>query len=410
VSKTTAVWILVVLAGWPGSLCKAQPSSAGTPRPFRDFREQANAYAGPGRELADPKNVQEVLLGYFGPEDPDDPDGGDLWKAVELAVQKANAAGGFQGKPFRVLSAWSSSPWKAGVGRLARMAYLERVWAMIGGIDGPSAHLAEQVVAKARLPLVCPLCSDRSANVANVPWMFSTLPGDHLQAPVLVEGLLIQAGPRGFAILSDEDHDSRLFRGELERALRSQRAAPRFTHVLPSDGAGLTTIAAELVSEDVDAVVIAAGASRSAQIVQALGIAGFRGLIFGKHDMGRRRFLREAGDSAEGVIFPLPFDPEALSATFRAEFENRYHAQPDYAAAYAYDSVNLLVQAICRSGLNRARIGDAIRSLSPYPGVTGAIMWDKLGSNTCKVGLGTIRGGRVISFKPARRYPGFGNQ
>ena len=55
------------------------------------------------------------------------------------------------------------------------------------GSTGPSAHLAEQVVAKARLPLVCPVSSDRTANVANVPWMFSVLPGDNAQAPCLAE-------------------------------------------------------------------------------------------------------------------------------------------------------------------------------------------------------------------------------
>ena len=39
----------------------------------------------------EPAEVDEVRLGYFGPADPDDPQGGDLWRAAQLAVDKATA-------------------------------------------------------------------------------------------------------------------------------------------------------------------------------------------------------------------------------------------------------------------------------------------------------------------------------
>ncbi|MCY2986383.1 MAG: hypothetical protein NTY19_00700, partial [Planctomycetota bacterium] len=37
--------------------------------PFRDLRRHAAAYAGPGRELPEPTDIKEVLIGYFGPDD-----------------------------------------------------------------------------------------------------------------------------------------------------------------------------------------------------------------------------------------------------------------------------------------------------------------------------------------------------
>ena len=61
-------------------------------RPYRDFREHATPYAGPGRERDEPANVTEVLIGYFGPSDPDHPEGGDPWKAAGLAVAQANSS------------------------------------------------------------------------------------------------------------------------------------------------------------------------------------------------------------------------------------------------------------------------------------------------------------------------------
>jgi len=112
---------------------------------------------------------------------------------------------------------------------------------------------------------------------------------------------------------------------------------------------------------------------------------------------GSTRVVAAAGPAAEGVLFPLLCEPDAMPASFRLEFENRYQVSPDYAAASTYDALNLLIAAIRRGGLNRAKIGDALGEVSPYPGVTGMIAWDKLGSNTRPVGLGTIRAGQVAT-------------
>jgi hypothetical protein len=58
-----------------------------------------------------------------------------------------------------------------------------------------------------------------------------------------------------------------------------------------------------------------------------------------------------------------------------------------------------LVAAVRKAGLNRARIRDAVAELAPYSGVTGMVQWDRLGSNTRAVALGTIKGARVVSYR-----------
>ncbi len=398
-------WPLLTLAVL-ASAATAQAQTSLAPRaspvqPFRDFRLQAQPYAGPGRERETTADVSEVLLGYFGTNNPDDPESGDLWKAAVLAVDEANAQGGYHGKPFRFRAAWSAEPWKTGAGLIARMAYRDRVWAVVGGSDGPSAHLAEQVVAKARLPLVCPASSDRSANVANVPWMFSVLPGDHLQAPVLATVLLERCNDRKYGFVSAPDHDSRRFVTELDRELKRRHSAPSFVHVLPPERAGMSATVRTVLAESLTAVVLVAGAETSGLLVRELRTAGFSGLILGTHAMGRRRFAATAGPAADGVLFPLLCNPDALPPSFRLAFETRYHALPDYAAAHTYDAVKLLIAAIRKAGLNRSRIGDALRLVSPYEGVTGVIAWDSLGSNSRRVVLGTIRSGRTVQAEPA---------
>jgi branched-chain amino acid transport system substrate-binding protein len=93
------------------------------------------------------------------------------------AIEEVNKDGGYNGRPFRLVPKWSDSPWTAGGRMVVEMAYNDRVWAIVGSIDGVATHVAEQVITKALLPLIDPGSTDRTVNAAMVPWMFSCLPG-----------------------------------------------------------------------------------------------------------------------------------------------------------------------------------------------------------------------------------------
>jgi len=392
--------------------------------PFYQLREHEAEYAGPGRDEPPPRNVDEVLLGYFGPSDPAHPDAGDAWRAAQMAVDEANRQGGYHGKPFRVVARWSENPWGTGVAEVVRMVYDEKVWAVVGGIDGPSTHLAEQIVAKGRLALVSPTSTDKTSNLANVPWIFSLAPGDHLLAPVVAAAVADRVGSGPLVLVSAVDHDSRMFTAELRKALGARRVLPRyhFQHTgTPDDEARLLD---RVIESKPDAVVLVAGAQTSARLVVALRERGFRGAVFGGPSLGRRRFCEEAGGAAEGVVFPLLYVAEKGTQPFCAKhpsgrsgkgaaspfplpdgeasdefvdaFEYRHGHAPDYAAAHTYDAFRVVIAAVRAAGLNRAHVRDAIKALSPYSGVTGTIRWDPVGSNTRPGSLGTIRDGRVV--------------
>jgi len=123
--------------------------------------------------------------------------------------------------------------------------------------------------------------------------------------------------------------------------------------------------------------------------------SGYRGSVFGGPSMGRRSFVEGVSTSGDGVLFPLLYTP-AVSGPFAARFEERFRRMPDYASVHTYDAARLLVDAIRKAGLNRARIRDAVAECSPWKGAGGTIAWDPLGQNERPVGLGTIEDGRVV--------------
>jgi branched-chain amino acid transport system substrate-binding protein len=396
----------------------SNPQSGGTAQPFFDLRAREPNYAGPGREQADPPDVAEVLIGYFGPPVASHPQAGDMWCAACLAVEQANKQGGYRNKPFRLVPAWSDNPWGTGVKELTRLVFEDRVWAVVGGIDGPTTHLAEQVAVKAGVPLLNPVSTDKTVNLINVPWIFSCTPQDQVQATALAEGLLdcgLPIADRGpgsarsasppsasinpqshFVLVSAVDHDSHLFAVEFEKAMTARRLACAHSYQFNPGDHDTNDLVKKIRAVGGDAVVIIAGAQTSAQLVRRVREGGYAGRILGGPSMGQRTFLAEAGRCAEGVVFPCSYIAPSESSAFEKKFAQRFDKSPDYLAAHTYDAVNLLIAAVRHSGLNRARIRDALRVLSPWQGVSGTITWDAPGSNTRPVSLCAIRDGRVV--------------
>lgn len=390
----TFILLTLCLVVWAGN---TQPQRRPGRKVFFDARMHQTTYAGPGREEPAPDSINEVLIGYFGPSAPSHPEAYEMWYAACLAVDQANQAGGYKGLPFRLVAGWSDNPWGSGVTEVTRMAYVHKVWAIIGGIDGSSTHLAEQVVAKARLTLLSPASTDKTVNLANVPWMFSCLPADHLLTPVLAKAIASHVEKRPFLLVSAVDHDSHLFAVELVKSLAQYHLTPFYHFEFNPKERDFTELVERIVRTRAHALILIADGKPSAHLIRAVREKDFTGLIFGGPCMGRISFLKQADKAAEGVIFPLLYTAGESSKDFEEKFTSRFGHCPDYVAAHSYDAVRLLISAIRKAGLNRARIRDAVSELSPWNGVTGTIKWDSLGGNNRAVRLGTVRDGRIIS-------------
>jgi len=339
--------------------------------------------------------VEEVLIGYFGPASSTHPEGGDLWCAASMALERANRAGGCDGVPFRLVTSWSENPWGTGVADVARMAYIEKVCAIVGGIDGASTHLAEQVVAKARLALISPTATDKSVNMAGVPWMFSCVPLDDVQALVLAKAIAQRCERQSLMVVSAVDHDSQMFAVELRKVFKACKIAPAFHLKCDTQASGVPSVVDGILQAGPKAVVLIADSQSSAAVLRELRGRGYTGAVFGGPQMGRRTFLELAGDAAEGVVFPHPLVMSARFRTFAEKFAERFGRQPDYAAAHTYDALTLLTGAIRKAGSDRIRIRDAVRDATAFQGVAGQIRWNAVGANTRAVQLATIRNGRI---------------
>jgi branched-chain amino acid transport system substrate-binding protein len=360
---------------------------AGAGPPYRSPSGEPLDFRGPGRDDPEP-DVPEVVLGWFGPGDPGHPEFGEQWSGATLALEQENAAGGYHGRPFRLEAAWSESPWKAGVRDVNRLVYEHGAWAVIGGVDGTTTHLAVQLALKSYFLLLSPGSTDATADHANVPWLFSLPPSDERIAPVLADGVAEASAGAAFAIVSGTDHDSRASLVALRRALAVRRLSPASVVEATAGAPDLPSSVARALEPRPMVLVVLSGAQASAAIVKAARAAGFAGPIVAGPAASRAAFARAAGAASAGVRAPEWIDRNAPRwRAFADAYAVRWHAAPDWAAASGYDAVRIVAAAVRVAGLNRARIRDAVRGLAPYEGAGGVVRWNPIGRNETGVRL-----------------------
>jgi hypothetical protein len=147
----------------------------------------------------------------------------------------------------------------------------------------------------------------------------------------------------------------------------------------------------------------------AATILKEMRAAGMKQPVFGSYRTLGPTLLAEAGDAAEGFQAVFPYDPTRKDPKwldFNRRFEDRFHEKPEQFASLAYDAMNALLDSICKAGLNRARIHDALAGIEEYDGVTGHMVFDPNQKNVAPMYLGTVHNG-AISYRVAtmERHP-----
>jgi len=120
--------------------------------------------------------------------------------------------------------------------------------------------------------------------------------------------------------------------------------------------------------------------------------------VFGSHRTIGEELIKLTGTAAEGMEAVFPYDPTRTDPRwleFIARYEARYQEKPDHFAALAYDQMRILLDAICRAGLNKGRIRDALTGLTGYEGVTGSMVFDPNCKNIAPLYLARVHEGQI---------------
>jgi branched-chain amino acid transport system substrate-binding protein len=376
-----------------------------------------NIYSGAGRDIPDPKDLSEIRIGFFGPvaPNPESVFGERMLHGAQLAVEEANARGGYGGKPFKLMQHndydnWQAKTvygedrptdpaiWGSASNEAVKMIYDDQDWAIFGSISSESTHIALRVALRAEIPIVNSASTDPTIPETYIPWYFTDLQDDRVQCLTLARRIFTDLGLKRVAILRINSRYGRF------GVLKLRDAARRLGHpivieqkYMPGD-MDFSKQLKVIASSRADSIVLWADETQTAGILKQMRAAGMKQRVFGAYRTLGPAMLKEAGDAAEGFEAVFPYDPtrnDPRWLSFNQRFETRFNEKPEQFASLAYDAMNMLLDSICKAGLNRARIHDALANIEHYNGVTGPMVFDPNQKNVAPMFLATVHNGAI---------------
>jgi ABC-type branched-subunit amino acid transport system substrate-binding protein len=393
--------------------------------PYRDVFMEKSAFRGAGRDEPDPAGLSEVRIGFIGPlEEGDDPVvppgfrpatrnspkavyGRRMLRAARLAVEEANARGGYRGIPFAIVPRTDLVLWGQTSNELVRFLHEDGVWSVLASLDSNHNHVLSRSALKIEIPVVSAGSTDPTLVEHSIPWLVRCISDDRQLGYALANEIVLVRGLRKIAVLRVNDRDGRVGVLEFVEAVRRLGRPIVIEQRFHEGDRDFRAQIAGIRETAPDAVVLWGNPEETGAAVRQIREAALPAAIFGFDRMTQRSFLEAAGPAAEGVVVAATMNPasdDPLWRAFRLRYRERWGEDPDAFAAHAYDGMNLILGAVLKAGLNRARIRDALFELDTYRGATGTIVFDTNMSDIGAPWLATVEDGG-FRYAPAPPWP-----
>lgn len=313
---------------------------------------------------------------------------------AELAILQANKKGGFNGSPFELVVRSMEGPWGSGAKEAVNMIFNDEVCAIMGSTDGRNGHLVEQVTTKSRVVFLSAWAGDPTLSQAFVPWFFSCVPNNNQQASALVDEISQKQNLDPIGLISDQEYDSQsALKSFLKKVKMAGKPDPIQFNFNETDQ-DLTDLPNQLAKADLKGVVLFVKPGTAVKIIHEMQSKKMNFSVFSTLAVLNENEVSIAEMKTMENRMQVISSPwlKSRQSSFNEEFQEKYGHLPGAAAAFAFDGMNLLTEAIKKGGLEREKIQKALSEIH-YEGVTGPIQFDQKGNRSGSVILTPIKAG-----------------
>jgi branched-chain amino acid transport system substrate-binding protein len=320
-------------------------------------------------------------------------------QGAELAIKMANEKGGGNDRPFQLITKDMEGPWGTGSKQAVDLIFENEVWALLGSHDGRNAHLVEQAATKSTVVFLSAWSSDPTLSQAFVPWFFNCVPNDRQQADELIEEIYTKRKFTRVATIADHTYDSNqalnIFLKNVKLAGKNEPVNLLYDNYI----AKLDILAKQIIKADVSCIVLFCEPSASLKIIRLMQQRKMSQPVFGSLSILNENILsgKELQEINNIMLVSSGYWTGSKNPGFRQEYQKLYGTIPGVVAAYAFDGMNLLIEAITTAGVpDREKIQEALLKIH-YEGVTGPIRFDGKGNRVGNLAVVKILNGHPVA-------------
>lgn len=324
---------------------------------------------------------------------------------TELAIQLANEKGGYAGIPYQLIVKPTSGLWGTSSKKSVNLVFEDEVHVIMGSLDGRNAHLAEQVAAKTKVVFLSAWATEMSLSNAYVPWYFRCVPDDKKQSAALIDEIYFNRNLKKVVLIGTDKNDSELAVRAFFREAKQKGIPEPELFVISDAETQLHKTVSGITAKNFEAIVLIGSNEFAIEVMAIFNQQKNRIPVFGTLAVSdNQKTQNTKWSQLENLIFAGPeFLVTEKGHAFQKKFQEKYGYQPGPAAAYAYDGMNVVIEAVkmAKPALtnvidDRDKIINAFLNISYSNGITGNIEFDEDGNRLDSITFIKIENGKPV--------------
>ncbi len=297
-----------------------------------------------------------------------------------MVADMVNKKGGINGVPIELIVEDTVGDATKAVNATKKLINSDKVLAIIGPSRSGTTMAVIPIVEKAKTPLIS--CAAAETIVKPVKkWVFKTPQLDR-HAVIKIYEYMKKHGITKIAIMSGTTGFGNAGREQLKKL------APEYGITIVADetyGPKDTDMTPQLTKiRGTDAQAIVNWSIVPAQVIVAKNMRqlGMKIPLFLSHGFGNIKYVKAAGEAAEGIIFPAgrllvadqvpDSNPQKkVLVEYKKLYEERFNEPVSTFGGHAWDAMWILINAIKKAGADKAAIRDAIENTKGFVGTGG---------------------------------------
>ena len=340
--------------------------------------------------------AEEIRLGFTPPITGASAAEGALQiKAIDLALKQINAAGGVNGKKIVLLKVDNQSTNPGALAALQKAVEQEKVLALVGSVKSTQILAMSDAVKNYGVPMMIGGTNATLTKQGN-PWLFRVRPDDSIAAAAMVKYIKEDTKYTKVGILHDSDAFGTGGADLVEKGAKDVGLTVVRREKYTTKEKDFTAQLLSIKNSGAEIMVLYGTNPEDVAVIQRqyrqLG-SPFK--YVGSPSSQMKDALNLSREAAEGLIAIADFVPgqSEVNKKYADDYRKEYNEEYDTTSAWAYDGLKILVEAIKKGGLDRAKIREAILATQGYKGVLGTFSFTSNGDGLSEVSVVQIEKG-----------------
>ncbi|SCG82063.1 Leu/Ile/Val-binding protein homolog 1 [Proteiniborus sp. DW1] len=348
---------------------------------------------------SDSANSSKIYIASANPMTGDSAQFGDMKvKAIQLAIDEVNAAGGINGKQVELIVGDDTGNPKEAPNVAQKFAADDKILAVIGHWNSSCTLAARGIYEAVQMPVITDSVN-KAITDGTTPHMFRISLTDTTQAKNLAQYAYNKLGKRNAAILfTANDFGTGLkndFTEEFTRLGGKIVASETYFEGQSKDFSPQLT---KIKGQNPDVLFVPGYYVETALIAQQAKSLGLNIEMIGTEGISSDELVKLGGEAVEGIKFAAFFHPDIEfpgTKEFVEAFRSKYNKEPDNYSALAYDSAKLILEGMKQNGATREGITKYLNEVKDFPGVAGPISFEN-NDVTRGIIILTVKDGKIV--------------